>query len=105
MYVSCIAAQGGGINGPHYAASKAGLTGLMKNLSTPLAEFNISVVHSSSPIDFILQVSDVAPAMIEEKGMIPSDEAAGGIRNKIPLGRYSTWQRGSRQTWEGGWSG
>jgi hypothetical protein len=27
--------------------------------------------------------------MIEETGMIPSDEAVGGIRHKIPLGRYS----------------
>jgi 3-oxoacyl-[acyl-carrier protein] reductase len=43
VYVSSIAAYGGGINGPHYAASKGGLTGLMKNLSTRLAEFNISV--------------------------------------------------------------
>jgi 3-oxoacyl-[acyl-carrier protein] reductase len=43
VFVSSIAAYGGGINGPHYAASKGGLTGLMKNLSTRLAEFNISV--------------------------------------------------------------
>jgi len=35
------------------------------------------------------QVNDVAPAMIEETGMIPSDEAVGGIRHKIPLGRFS----------------
>jgi 3-oxoacyl-[acyl-carrier protein] reductase len=45
VFVSSIAAQGGGINGPHYAASKGGLTGLMKNLSTRLAEYNISVNH------------------------------------------------------------
>lgn len=43
VFVSSIAAHGGGINGPHYAASKGGLTGLMKNLSTRLAEYNISV--------------------------------------------------------------
>jgi NAD(P)-dependent dehydrogenase (short-subunit alcohol dehydrogenase family) len=43
VFVSSIAAYGGGINGPHYAASKGGLTGLMKNLSTRLADFNISV--------------------------------------------------------------
>jgi len=43
VFVSSIAAYGGGINGPHYAASKGGLTGLMKNLSTRLAEYNISV--------------------------------------------------------------
>jgi NAD(P)-dependent dehydrogenase (short-subunit alcohol dehydrogenase family) len=88
VFVSSIAAQGGGINGPHYAASKGGLTGLMKNLSTRLAEFNISVTNLNSPADSKLQVNDVAPAMIEETGMIPSDEAVGGIRHKIPLGRY-----------------
>lgn len=43
VFVSSIAAHGGGINGPHYAASKGGLTGMMKNLSTRLAEYNISV--------------------------------------------------------------
>jgi 3-oxoacyl-[acyl-carrier protein] reductase len=88
VFVSSIAAQGGGINGPHYAASKGGLTGLMKNLSTRLAEFNISVANINSPADSNVQVNDVAPAMIEETGMIPSDEAVGGIRHKIPLGRY-----------------
>jgi 3-oxoacyl-[acyl-carrier protein] reductase len=46
VFVSSIAAQGGGINGPHYAASKGGLTGLMRNLSTRLAEYNISVRQS-----------------------------------------------------------
>ena len=55
-----------------YAASKGGLTGMMKNLSTRLAEFNISV-------------NDVAPAMIGDTGMIPSaaaipDVAAGENR-------------------------
>jgi len=43
IFVSSIAAYGGGINGPHYAASKGGLSGLMRNLSTRLAEYNISV--------------------------------------------------------------
>ena len=43
VFVSSIAAYGGGINGPHYAASKGGLTALMRNLSTRLAEYNISV--------------------------------------------------------------
>jgi 3-oxoacyl-[acyl-carrier protein] reductase len=32
VFVSSIAAYGGGINGPHYAADRKGLTGLMKNL-------------------------------------------------------------------------
>ncbi|KAK2762180.1 hypothetical protein FQN54_001189 [Arachnomyces sp. PD_36] len=81
VFISSIAAQGGGVNGCHYAASKGGLTGMMKNLSTRLAPFNISV-------------NDVAPAMIGETGMIPNaaaipeivGEGAGGI----PIGRLGT---------------
>jgi 3-oxoacyl-[acyl-carrier protein] reductase len=49
--VSSIAAYGGGINGPHYAASKGGLSGLMRNLSTRLAEYNISVFFKRGGID------------------------------------------------------
>src|ERR1700694_4184644 len=50
VFVSSIAAHGGGINGPHYAASKGGLSGLMRNLSTRLAEYNISVRFSPSQL-------------------------------------------------------
>lgn len=40
-------------------------------------------------IDFgsIEAYGQVSPAMIEETGMIPSDEAVGGIKHKIPVGR------------------
>jgi len=34
-----------------------------------------------------MKVNGVAPAIIEETGMIPSDEAVGGIRHKISFGR------------------
>ncbi|EIT82777.1 putative 3-ketoacyl-acyl carrier protein reductase [Aspergillus flavus] len=74
VFMSSIAGQGGGINGCHYAASKGGLTGMMKNLSTRLAEYNISV-------------NDVAPAMIGETGMIPSAAAIPEVAAGIPLGR------------------
>jgi 3-oxoacyl-[acyl-carrier protein] reductase len=50
----------------------------MKNLSTRLAEYNISV-------------NDVAPAMIGETGMIPNaaaiPEITGEGKGGIPLGR------------------
>ncbi|PWY69770.1 NAD(P)-binding protein [Aspergillus heteromorphus CBS 117.55] len=74
IFMSSIAAYGGGINGCHYAASKAGMTGMMRNLSTRLAPFNISV-------------NDVAPAMIGETGMIPNAEAIPEVAAGIPLGR------------------
>ncbi|KAJ5819358.1 hypothetical protein N7474_004949 [Penicillium riverlandense] len=77
VFMSSIAAQGGGINGCHYAASKGGLTGMMKNLSTRLAEFNISV-------------NDVAPAMIGDTGMIPNAAAIPEVAAGIPLQRLGT---------------
>ncbi|KKK15788.1 hypothetical protein AOCH_005171 [Aspergillus ochraceoroseus] len=74
VLMSSIAGYGGGINGCHYAASKAGMTGMMKNLSTRLAEFNISV-------------NDVAPAMIGDTGMVPSAQAIPEVAAGIPIGR------------------
>ncbi|KAJ5902740.1 Short-chain dehydrogenase/reductase SDR [Penicillium taxi] len=77
IFMSSIAAHGGGINGCHYAASKGGLTGMMKNLSTRLAEFNISV-------------NDVAPAMIGDTGLIPNAAAIPEVVTGIPLKRLGT---------------
>ncbi|KAM7206424.1 3-oxoacyl-reductase FabG [Naviculisporaceae sp. PSN 640] len=77
IYVSSLAAHGGGINGCHYAASKAGLHGLMKNLATKHAKDGITV-------------NDVAPAMIGDTGMIPDEKSVegtpGDVKN-IPVGR------------------
>ncbi|KAL7623911.1 hypothetical protein AAE478_005468 [Parahypoxylon ruwenzoriense] len=82
IYISSIAAQGGGINACHYAASKAGLTGLMKNLAMKHAKAGITV-------------NDVAPAMIGETGMIPDEKfvegTPGDVKN-IPVGRLGTPQ-------------
>ncbi|KAK2761042.1 hypothetical protein FQN53_007810 [Emmonsiellopsis sp. PD_33] len=77
VFMSSIAGYGGGINGCHYAASKGGMTGMMRNLSTRLAEYNISV-------------NDVAPAMIGETGMIPNAHAIPEVAAGIPLGRLGT---------------
>ncbi|KAK3396745.1 hypothetical protein B0T20DRAFT_242626 [Sordaria brevicollis] len=80
IFVSSISAQGGGINGCHYAASKAGLTGLMKNLARKHAGQGITV-------------NDVAPAMIGDTGMIPDEKfvegTPGDVKN-IPVGRLGT---------------
>jgi 3-oxoacyl-[acyl-carrier protein] reductase len=77
VLMSSIAGYGGGINGCHYAASKGGMTGMMKNLATRLAEYNISV-------------NDVAPAMIGDTGMIPSAQAIPDVAAGIPLGRLGS---------------
>lgn len=47
---------------------------MMKNLSTRLAEYNITV-------------NDVSPAMIGETGLIPSGDSVPGLVDSIPLGR------------------
>lgn len=60
-----------------YAASKGGLTGMMKNLSTRLAEYNISI-------------NDVAPAMIGDTGMLSSAAAFPEVVASIPLKRLGT---------------
>ncbi|KAI9044856.1 SDR family NAD(P)-dependent oxidoreductase [Aspergillus affinis] len=77
VFMSSIAASGGGINGCHYAASKGGLSGMMKNLSSRLAQYNISV-------------NDVAPAMIGDTGMVPNTAAIADTVATIPLGRLGT---------------
>ncbi|KAH6621537.1 hypothetical protein B0J18DRAFT_399635 [Chaetomium sp. MPI-SDFR-AT-0129] len=80
IFVSSLAAHGGGINGCHYAASKAGLHGLMKSLAGKHAKDGITV-------------NDVAPAMIGETGMIPDEKfvegTPGDVKN-IPVGRLGT---------------
>lgn len=82
IFMSSIAALGGGINGCHYAASKGGLDGMMKNLAGKLAKDGITV-------------NCVAPAMIGETGMIPNAEflvgTPGDVKN-IPVGRLGTPQ-------------
>jgi 3-oxoacyl-[acyl-carrier protein] reductase len=94
IFMSSIAAYGGGINGcrkfqtvpqtlsnviTDYAASKGGLTGMMKNLASKLAPLNISV-------------NDVAPALIGETGMIPTADVIPGGSSSIHLGRLGTTQ-------------
>jgi 3-oxoacyl-[acyl-carrier protein] reductase len=82
ILMSSIAAYGGGINGCHYAASKAGLTGMCKNLAQKLAKDGITV-------------NDVAPAMIGETKMIPDakfvEGTPGDVKN-IPVGRLGVPQ-------------
>ncbi|GAB1312773.1 3-oxoacyl-[acyl-carrier-protein] reductase [Madurella fahalii] len=80
IFVSSLAAHGGGVVGCHYAASKAGLQGLMRSLATKHAKDGVTV-------------NDVAPAMIGETGMIPDEKSVegtpGDVRN-IPVGRLGT---------------
>jgi len=75
IFVSSVAAFTGGIVGPHYAASKAGLLGLMHSLASSLAPHGVTV-------------NAVAPALIAETGMLPGGPGAESeLVTRIPVGR------------------
>ena len=72
LFVSSTAAQVGGVVGPHYAASKAGLIGLMHGYASRLAAEGITA-------------NAIAPALIETE-MIA---AAAGVRPEaLPVRRF-----------------
>jgi 3-oxoacyl-[acyl-carrier protein] reductase len=75
LFVSSVAAFTGGIVGPHYAASKAGLHGLTHWLASRLAGAGVTV-------------NAIAPALIERTGMLPG--ASDDLRERIPVGRLGT---------------
>jgi 3-oxoacyl-[acyl-carrier protein] reductase len=72
--VSSVAAQIGGVVGPHYAASKAGMLGLTYYYARYLAKDGITV-------------NAIAPALIE------TDMTRGNVKassSNIPMGRFGT---------------
>ncbi|HZR47873.1 MAG TPA: SDR family NAD(P)-dependent oxidoreductase, partial [Candidatus Manganitrophaceae bacterium] len=74
IHLSSVAAQTGGVVGPHYAASKAGLLGLTHSYASLFAAEGITV-------------NAIAPALIE------TDMIKGGGRfrpDRLPVGRFGT---------------
>jgi len=74
LYISSTAARVGGVVGPHYAASKAGLEGLVHSYASLLAKEGITA-------------NAIAPALIE------TEMLAGNLQVKperIPVGRFGT---------------
>jgi len=70
--ISSIAARGGGVVGPHYAASKAGMIGLTRYAAGELGSFGITV-------------NAIAPAFIEDAGIFvdwPEDKKQS-LQDKI----------------------
>jgi 3-oxoacyl-[acyl-carrier protein] reductase len=72
LFFSSVAAFTGGVVGPHYAASKAGLHGLTHFLASRLASSGVTV-------------NAVAPALITETRMLPGDPEE--LRARVPVGR------------------
>ncbi|HEX3783843.1 MAG TPA: SDR family NAD(P)-dependent oxidoreductase [Pseudonocardiaceae bacterium] len=75
LFTSSIAGLTGGIVGPHYASSKAGLHGLTHYLAARVAGDGVTV-------------NAIAPALIEQTGMLPGDP--GELAARIPVGRLGT---------------
>jgi 3-oxoacyl-[acyl-carrier protein] reductase len=75
LFMSSVAAFTGGVVGPHYAASKAGLHGLTHWLASRLAVDGVTV-------------NALAPALIERTGMLPG--ASDDLLARIPVGRLGT---------------
>ncbi|MHB0958901.1 MAG: 3-oxoacyl-ACP reductase family protein [Pirellulaceae bacterium] len=72
--LSSVAAQTGGVVGPHYAASKAGILGLTHSYANLLAKEGITV-------------NAIAPALIETEMVTDNPNARPDL---IPVGRFGT---------------
>ncbi len=72
--ISSVAAQTGGVVGPHYAASKAGMLGLTHSYASLLAREGITC-------------NAIAPALIETEMVTSNPNARADL---IPVGRFGT---------------
>jgi 3-oxoacyl-[acyl-carrier protein] reductase len=72
LLMSSVAAATGGLVGPHYAASKAGLAGLVHFIAAREAAHGITA-------------NALAPALIEGTAMLPGDP--GDLAQQIPVRR------------------
>jgi 3-oxoacyl-[acyl-carrier protein] reductase len=74
VLMSSVAAFTGGILGPHYTSSKAGLIGLARSLARPLAPHGVTV-------------NAVAPALIDTEMIADGGAERDELARSIPVGR------------------
>jgi 3-oxoacyl-[acyl-carrier protein] reductase len=74
IFLSSVAAQTGGVIGPHYAASKAGMLGLMHSYASLLAKEGITC-------------NAIAPALIETDMIRNNNRAQPAL---VPVGRFGS---------------
>jgi 3-oxoacyl-[acyl-carrier protein] reductase len=74
VQISSVAAQTGGLVGPHYAAAKAGMLGLMRAYAQLLAKEGITS-------------NAITPALIDTEMVRSNPRATPGL---IPVGRFGT---------------
>jgi 3-oxoacyl-[acyl-carrier protein] reductase len=74
LFISSVAAMAGGVVGAHYAASKAGLHGLMHHLAPRVAADGVTL-------------NCLAPALVGATKMFPADLETGTPPIPIPVGR------------------
>jgi len=74
LFISSVAAITGGVVGAHYAASKAGLHGLMHYLAPRIAAAGVTI-------------NCLAPALVGATKMFPADLETGTPPIPIPVGR------------------
>jgi 3-oxoacyl-[acyl-carrier protein] reductase len=74
VFMSSVAAQVGGLVGPHYAASKAGMLGLMHGYASTLAKEGVTS-------------NAICPALIETDMVRANPRATPEV---IPVGRFGT---------------
>lgn len=73
LFISSVAGFTGGIIGPHYAASKAGVHGLVHFLAPRVGQMGVTV-------------NALAPALIENTAMLPVTARP----RSLPVGRFGT---------------